>query len=154
MTLVDAAKWAWVEENQDPFARHRPQEVSCPEEAYGFEDFAGQPAFEVNTRYCNYLTVRQPTSATFLPGDTLHLRIWHFRLTSAEPAEAHLAVQVADRLVWEERVAIPSDSNVVRADVPMDFGAPKGVPVYFHLHNHGENSWHLLEMMIIPPEGE
>jgi len=81
-------------------------------------------------------------------GDTLHLVLWHADLAFEEPARAHVAVSLAGKTVWEGGVDIPGEATIYDLRIPLAFDAPVGSAVEFHLHNHGYNSWTLLELEV------
>jgi hypothetical protein len=57
-------------------------------------------------------------------------------------------VSIAGRLVWEADVEIPTEANIYDVRIPLAFDAPAGSQIEFHLHNHGYNSWTLLELEV------
>ena len=63
-------------------------------------------------------------------------------------SQAHVALQVGDELVWESQIPIPSEAEIYRPTWTNDEAVPKETPIYFHLHNHGANSWRLLEIVL------
>ena len=78
------------------------------------------------------------------------MRLWHFKLSADEPAEAHAAIRVGEDIVWEQRFEIPQDGALVDAELSPEQAWVVGTPVHFHLHNHGENSWSLVEFSVRP----
>lgn len=140
--LIDANDWVMQSAADDSFSAHRMAAVNCPDNSWYNED----GALEVQTGYCNYLALAQPAKVALTQGDTLHLVLWHGNLAFAEPAQAHAAITVDGRTVWEEYVAIPTDANIYDVRVPIDFNAPVGSKVEYHLHNHGYNTWTLLQL--------
>jgi hypothetical protein len=50
--------------------------------------------------------------------------------------------------VWEENVKIPTDANIYDVRIPTNFDAPIGSTVEYHLHNHGYNTWTLLQLEV------
>jgi mono/diheme cytochrome c family protein len=142
--LVDVASWNEQGRASDPLAAHRPAQVSCPANSWYEED----GALEVETGYCNYLSLVQPSKTDILPGDRLHLVLWHGDLAFEETATAHVAISIGGELVWEQAVKIPTEAEIFDVKVPLDFDAPAGTPVEYHLHNHGYNTWTLLRLEI------
>ncbi len=128
----------------DRFSAHRPAEVNCPDNSWYNED----GALEVQTGFCNYLSLAQPAKVALAKGDSLHLVLWHGNLAFAEPAQAHVAITVDGHTVWEQNVKIPADANIYDVRVPVDFDAPAGSKVEYHLHNHGYNTWTLLQLEV------
>ena len=143
-SLVDVDAWTEQEAAADTFPGHRPGDVQCPSNSWYNED----GALEVETGYCNYLSLTQPSLSAISAGDSLHLVLWHADLAFEQPATAHVAVTVDGSLVWEADVAIPAEANIFDRRIPLDFDAPAGSAVEFHLHNHGYNSWTLLQLEV------
>lgn len=142
--LTDANAWQPLAEANDSFPDHRPSELECPENSY----YPEGDALEVETGYCNYLSLTQPSQAEILEGDTLHLVLWHGDLGAVERATGHAAITIDGNLVWEETVDIPSRARIFDVRIPIDFDAPEGASIEYHLHNHGFNSWTLLQLEV------
>lgn len=151
--LVDNTAWAPVDAAADPIPDHRPARVDCgPTGAY-VEDLS----YEIDTGRCNYLARQQPSLAELRAGDRLAIAAFHDTLASVEAGQAHFALLVGPVVVWQKFVPIPASPGVVDAtpwqdEVPIDFDAPVGTPVGLHLHNHGYNTWTLLEVEVRPAE--
>lgn len=139
VALVDPMAWAQVPEPLDPLAAHRPAEVQCSIGGWLFEP----QGFEVNTLQCNYAMFSAPSQAAVLAGSRVVATLYHFDLVAAEPATAHVALLLGETLLWETEVEIPGKANAFNIDVVVDTTIPAGTPVYFHLHNHGQNTWTL-----------
>ncbi len=142
--LVDVNDWEMLAAADDRFSAHRPADVNCPDNSWYNED----GALEVETGYCNYLALAQPAKVALATGDSLHLVICHGNLAFAQPAQAHVAITVDGRTVWEQNVKIPTDANIYDVRIPVDFDAPVGSNVEYHLHNHGYNTWTLLQLEV------
>ena len=143
-SLVDVDSWAAQSAGEDSLANHRPAALECPSNSWYNED----GALEVETGYCNYLSVGQPSKAEIKSGDTVHLVLWHGDLAFEEPAVAHVAVSIDGKVIWQEEVKIPAEAEIYDVRIPVNFDAPEGSVVEYHLHNHGYNSWTLLELEI------
>lgn len=143
--LAEKSAWVPVDAASDPLASHRPTEVACPRGGWVVED----TGFEIATRLCNYAMFSQPSLASVGPGDSIVAMVYHFDLIALEPATAHLALLIGERVIWEKTVEIPAKANVFNIDVPADFSAPVGTPLYFHLHNHGRNNWTLASLGVV-----
>ena len=146
--LVLPMLWMPVAADADPLAMHRPEAVTCPLGAWLFD----AEGIEVNTQTCNYGSFVQPSKVEIVPGARIVGSLYHFDLLAAEPATAHVALLVGEVLVWEQEIAIPGKANAFTIDLPASFAAPAGTPVNFHLHNHGQNNWHLgaLQVEVFP----
>lgn len=141
-SLVDVNAWQPRAETDDVLASHRPDQVNCSPNAWYEED----GALEVETGYCNYLSLVQASQVAVNSGDMLHLVLWHGQLNNAEPAEAHVAVSIAGQRVFEWEVDIPSKGGIYDVVVPSPVTVAVGDEVEFHLHNHGYNNWTLLSL--------
>ncbi len=141
-SLIAVNAWSMQSANDDSLAAHRPVEVHCPDISWYNED----GALEVETGYCNYLSLAQPAQAAVARGDILHLVLWHGALVFEQPAEAHVAITVDGHKVWEQNVKIPAEADIYDVRIPVDFDAPAGSKVEYHLHNHGYNTWTLLQL--------
>jgi hypothetical protein len=53
-------------------------------------------------------------------------------------------------VAWQARVPIPSGSGLLSPEWLASRELPAGTPVHFHLHNHGANSWSLIELSVGP----
>jgi hypothetical protein len=144
-SLVMHELWTRVEPQQDPFD-DRPPLVECRSAASMAETLNSEPVFSVDTESCNYLTVTQRTLRDVAAGETLKVRLWHFALSAPAPAEAHAAVVIDGLFVLDERVPIPHDGELIPRQLTVTRAIPAGAAVYFHLHNHGGNSWALVEV--------
>ncbi len=137
--LTDPDAWAALGADADPFASHRPAEIACPEQSWGSEGLT----FEVDTTFCDYLSVAQPLLLPVKPDDTVQIVVGHFPLIALEPSEAHAAVVIDGEVAWEVTVPIPSDTQIYEGSWSPGADIAAGAAVVFHLHNHGSNNWFL-----------
>lgn len=147
--LVLPALWLPLDPQEDPFT-DRPEASHCAPSGLMPELLAGESVFSVDTGACTYVTVRQPTQREIEPDEVVELRLWHFELSAPEPAEAHAAVVIEGLVVLDQRVPIPQPGGLISTELRVDRVIPAGTPVYFHLHNHGANSWSLVELSAGP----
>jgi len=148
-SLVEPADWVLVSDEEDPFAGYRPDGDQCSPDGWGPSDFGGEPAFDVDTQLCDFITVTAPLRADLPQLGLVTVRLWHFDLLAEEDdAEAWLVLAFEDWTLWEERIPIPAESNLVVGQFPVPFSALRGDSVVFHLQNHGSNSYHLLEVSV------
>ncbi len=144
LALIEVNDWTMQSASDDSFSGHRPTQVNCPDNSWYNED----GALEIETGYCNYLSLAQPAKTAVAPGDMLHLVLWHGALVFDQPAQAHVAITVDGHRVWEQSVAIPAEADIFDVRIPADFSAAAGSKVEFHLHNHGYNTWTLLQLEV------
>ena len=147
--VIDAAAWTEVlDAAEDPFD-DRPQTVECSALGYGVES----SYFEVRTEDCPYGTFQQPLLADVPEGAELQIKFWHLDLWAPKPAQGHFALRTADVTLFDTYIDIPSGSGVYAVDFTAPAPLKSGESVFFHVHNHGYNSWTLgsLEAYISPP---
>lgn len=140
----------WEVADADPFADTRPEGADCDPEAHGTEELGGFWVYSIETEACGWLTLRQPTAVAASPGDHIQVSVWHFALTAPEPATALVGLALADRVLVTMEEPIPAEGRLMLLDHIVETPVPAGTDLYFHLHNHGANSWHLVEVTINP----
>jgi hypothetical protein len=114
------------------------------------ELLSGERALGVDTGTCPYLTASQATKRTIAIGETIKVRLWHFELNAPEAAEAHAALLVDGIEVLNEVLPIPQAGGLIVRQIRVARAVPMGAPALFHLHNHGANSWALVEVSAGP----
>lgn len=145
--------WEFLTAGQDPFAAHRPAHAAC--NGYGFKNSPDGSRVEIHTGgNCSYVSARQALRTPLRDGDKIRIQLWHNALISTTAAEAHAAVWIDGRLVWETRVPLPAipefvSASVINETVTLTHDVPHGHPVVFHLHNHGQNDWTLREIAVV-----
>ena len=142
IVLMDKSNWSRAaQDTTDPLSSHAPANISCGDNHW----YSEEGALEIETGYCNYLSIKQASRLAIKPGDPLRLVLWHGSLRFDKPAEAHVAITVNQHIVWEHWESIPSEAKIVDLSFPAAFYANPGDEVRFHLHNHGYNSWTLFK---------
>lgn len=145
--LIDLAQLQRVEGTvDDPMPEHRPEPVVCGEDGAYLED----SQLEINTRFCNYASFRASALRSVAIRQKVTIHITHFDLTSPEPAQAHLALFAGHERIWEKYVDIPRRADVIGATFEAQSAIPRGAPITFHLHNHGQNTWRLVRVDVLP----
>lgn len=142
--LIDHAAWEFAPAEEDPLAEHRPATVECGIAGWYVDD--GE--LEVDTNFCNYAAIRQPILRPIEACSTLEIAFYHFDLTAPEPVSAHVAMLIDGQIVWEKFIEVPGDAAVYEEQFPAPFAAPAGSEIMLHLHNHGQNTWALLEFNV------
>ena len=148
--LVDNTRWTLLAPAADPFFdSNHPKAKECGDVDLDLEVVGPDTWFEVDTSGCAYATVSQPIEHAIPQGAELFVRIWHFKLTAAE-ADYRVALAVgegADRtIIYEKKVVAPNTkSALLFATVKAPRSFAKGSPVYWHISNHGDNSWRFIE---------
>jgi hypothetical protein len=106
---------------------------------------------ELDTRFCNYFIVTQPSLAAVRAGDQLTLDWSHLDLDAPAAAEAHLALSLDGELQWETRVAIPNEPAAYHPSWIASRDYPAASRITLHLHNHGINNWKVLSLSCSRP---
>lgn len=145
--LIDHSRWVQIDAEDDPLADHRPAEVGCGVAGWYVED----EDLEIDTNFCNYLAISQPSLVAIEQGRGVRLGFYHFNLTSIDPALAHVALVVDKAILWEREIQIPGDAAVYELEFEAPFSAPAGSDLVFHLHNHGQNTWALRNLSAEQP---
>ena len=134
----------------DVFAAMRPPDATCDDVGYRVDPLV--QSFEVQTGVCDYLTVRQPTLEPLEPGDVVSVRAFHYDLVAPTPSEGYLGFALDGVIVWEVREPIPGPPSPLNEDIVIDRALPAGAEMQLHIHNHGENTWELLSVMVTPAD--
>ncbi len=145
--LVDPTLWVEATAGEDPFD-DRPAEVDCNPGGYAVEL---DTIFEVETDACPYGTFTQPLLRDVGPGATVELLGWHLDLFADPPGEAHYVVRIGGIVLFEARPEVPSEEEIwdLAIDWPGEERVAAGEPAFFHVHNHGTNSWRLGAVEIV-----
>ena len=145
--LVDNRFWVQVTGSGDPWEETKqPEADECTELELDIEELADDIWYDITTKVCGYVTVHQTLQHGVPKGAMLTLRIWHFKMSSWE-GTFHLAYQIGfnETPEWELKKEVPSDSGLIYEQWPASRDYKAGDDVYFHLSNHGENTWSLIE---------
>lgn len=144
--LIEHDLWRLAEPGEDPWRTHRPDDVSCDPTGRQPEDFAGTYSFGIDTALCSYTTLVQETATDVCPGEEVLVWLWRFALTGPEGANAHIAAQIGDEPLFEDIIPIPATSGLKVETYTATRFHPAGTPITFHIRNHGNNTYQLLEL--------
>jgi hypothetical protein len=144
--LLDHSLWKQVSRESDPYKSMAPNKP-CNDVAYKLED----GVIEVETGICSFLTVSQPLKTALKQGDKLKLVFWHLYLTAASSAEGYVGLSIGDTSIYVKKIPIPADPVVYEETITLKRDFPKGETLYFHIHNHGSNTWKLLSLEQVCP---
>ena len=152
--LVNLFDWTASESDQDPFLEFWSDHIRCTESDHGPETLGGVGAYSVQTGTCNWLTIEQPSLGAVRVGDHINVKIWHFALSAPEPASARVGLATADGILVQMMEPIPQPGRLIELDFMVQTAIAEDTPIYFHISNHGTNSWHLLDIQINPDRDE
>jgi len=152
--LVNLVDWSATESDRDPFLEFWSDQTRCTESDHGSETLAGVEAYSLDTGTCNWLTIEQSSLSTVRVGDRVHAKVWHFALSAPEPSFARIGLATAEGILVQVLEPIPQPGGLIELDFLAQKSIAEGTPIYFHISNHGANSWHLLEIQINPDGDE
>jgi len=137
---IAAESWLSASVAEDPFVSESEGRVRCSPFAYRLE--AGW--LEVSTTDCNYATLVYHFSEEVQAGDVVRGEVAWATLASLEPAIGTLAFATAELgVLWTHEVSIPGEASIVSVELPFERAAAAGTALYFHVRNHGYNTWQL-----------
>lgn len=149
---IPAAVWTAAAVAEDPFVEFEREggRVRCSPFAYRLE----ANWLEVTTTDCNYATLVYRFPREVLPGEVITGEIAWATLASLEPAIGTLAFATAsDGVLWTHEVSIPGQADIVTVRFTLGASAPAGSGLYFHVRNHGYNTWQLSPLTLTDPPG-
>ena len=177
--LVDNTKWVVTDAGEEFFGRPAPDSVcdlepiDCPQYPWPEGEcvvLAGTPCvvshvpecldgFTVMAVYtrmanptmplCNWITLEQPSLRPIRTGDRVEVRMRHSRLTGPVSGTARMMFVVGDSVVLEYEGLIPSDFRFPTEVWAADRDYPEGTVLLFHVDNHGNNEYMLIEANIL-----
>jgi hypothetical protein len=153
VALASVAELVRVTGADDPFAGQGGDDVDCPASSALVADFGGEDAYDVSTDGCPRITVAAPALVAGEVGDRLKIRAWHDALFAfgAQGATAVMALAIGGHEVWRVEIPIPQEvGGAELTDLALPVAWQPGDPVAWHVHNHGKNSYHLLELAVRP----
>ena len=148
--LINLFDWTATESEQDPFIEYWSDHMRCTASDHGPENLAGVVAYSIQTGGCNWLTIEQPSLTAVREGDLLRAEIWHSTLSAPEPASARVGLATGEGILVQVLEPIPQPGRLIELDFRAESPIAKNSMIYFHISNHGANSWHLLNIQINP----
>lgn len=145
LDLIDSERWIPLSpDDPEPFSMYR-----TPETGEDCADLATRPeqfGIEVDTEACGFVTMSQPLLHDLEVGEPVTVIAWHSVLQSAEPAMGHIALAIDEEVLWEDASRIPGPARAWNETFASPISASAGSTVYFHVRNHGANTWTLLSI--------
>jgi hypothetical protein len=142
-SLLEAEAFAQVATDPTPLAAHRPDPFFC--DARGLTVEAG--GVEVATDLCPYAALEAPLSVSLPAGSRLEIVLLTGDLIWVEPAEGHFALWLGEVALFDLNVPIPSPAGIYRHVVTLESAAAAGTRWHLHCHNHGANTWRLVDVL-------
>lgn len=142
--LTTNPAWAEVLLDADPYyTANDPSPDICPDEDWKVEITPEGQLMEINTSFCAWLTLAQPLLEDVPVGATLRLEVRHAEILDGD-TDYKLAVTVGELPIWAESVEVFELANVFEFSVVATEAMTAGETVYFHLENHGANTWNFV----------
>ncbi len=150
VSVVDPSTFTVVPEADDPFeTTTSTSSIRCTADDTLIEDLGdGEVTFSLNTFNCNRVTMEAPLTMDLLAGETAQLRIWHFALFPYGQTEALVAVGLEEATIWSQTIPLPTESDLLVAEIPMTRMLAAGERVRWHVSNHGSNSWNFVDLSV------
>ena len=147
---VDPLGWSFVDNADDALWPAPAGTPTCTADEIQVQSFGADDAVEIDTRFgCGWATVSQPLQQDLRAGDDVQVRVFYFSQASFPQDQAEVAVALDGDIVMSELVEIPSSSGLLAPRVTLARDVAKGSLAHFHIGNHGDNSWNLIELLLI-----
>ena len=153
-SLINAFDWQSTSRDEDPFHALIPQDnmsdLSCESMAHGVEEVSpGVWSYSIETDRCHWLTIKQGSRRSIHAGDRVKLKVWHFELHAPQHAVAHVGLATNKEVLMIAEEVIPQEGRMLKLEAEFTRDLAIGEPIYFHVDNHGANSWHLLDIKLL-----
>lgn len=148
--IVDVRAWRFVEPTDDVLWPAPAGAALCTADDVQVQPVGDALALEIDTRLgCGWATATQPTLRDLRVGDRVQTQIFYFPQSSFPAAEAELAIAIDGDIVMREVIAIPAPSGLLQPAFVIGRDVDAGAAVSFHVGNHGDNSWNLVELAVV-----
>ncbi|HCH65037.1 MAG: hypothetical protein CL927_13535 [Deltaproteobacteria bacterium] len=139
--------WVYALPEADPFYTHAPEADPCPSVGYKAEN----GFFELETDYCAVASFSQATPVDLPAGTRLRMVVWNLDLWAPDPGyEALQFLRLGDTEVWSRTTPVPGDESVEEVFLDLTADLPAGTVAWYHLRNHGVNSWRIGDVELAP----
>jgi hypothetical protein len=147
---IPAEDWVSASVAEDPFVDFAEGRLRCSPFAFRLE----ASWLEVATTDCNYATLVYRFPRAVIAGEAISGEVAWATLASLEPAVGTLAFATArDGILWSHEVDIPGQADITEIRFTLQSAAPAGSALYFHVRNHGYNTWQLSPLTLTEPSG-
>ncbi len=146
-SLVGAGDWRVVEPDADPFVTDPGAVPRCSTSGVRVE--SDPEWLEIDTTVCSWVSLTGGARFEVALGEQLKLELSHFDLDAPAPATAELRLRLGDCDAWSGTIPIPSPADVRSYELASPCALPAGDAVWFHLHNHGQNSYQLQDVAVL-----
>lgn len=141
-SLVALDEWTAVARDEDPFVTDLDAAPECVGDGFRLEP----QWLEIDTAECNWVTLEAVARVAVERGQALRVTVSHFDLNAPAASEGVAELTLGGCDAWSKRVAIPSPAAVYTETFASPCEVAARSRVYFHLHNHGQNTWQLQDV--------
>lgn len=145
--LVELEAWTAVARSEDPFLDPRTPPADCATPGARVE--SAQNWLELDTSVCGFITVAADARFAVAEGAKVRLDLSHFDLDAATPTSAELRLRFGNCSAWETSLEIPAPAQVHGLEFDSECEVASGGQVWFHLHNHGQNTYQLRGLSVL-----
>lgn len=138
VNMLEHTQWKVVADDQNPYAKQRSSKHIC-DLSLGKKIEDG--VLEINTNYCNFITLEQKAAVEVRAGEQLHFTMWHLDLYAETKGQAYVILTIDGQTIWETTIPIPYKAEFYEAKWSPKAPIPKDARIVFHLRNHGANTW-------------
>lgn len=142
--LITHQSWAFTDASADILPEERPINIGC-DDLSGW--YAERDWLEISTAACDYFSGETPTLLELREGDIVRVQLSHYELAAEEAAKAHFVVALNGEIELERSFDIPSPADQYFIDFKVSEAIAPGATIQIHLHNHGENTWQLRNIL-------
>ena len=142
--LVAPDEWRAVARDADPFITDLEAAPECVAPGVRVEE----QWLELDTSECTWITLVARAPFEVERGRELSVTLSHFDLNAPAAAEARAELTFDTCEAWSKPVTIPSAAAVYTETFASRCSLAAGGLVYFHLHNHGQNTWQLQDISV------
>ena len=152
-SLIDNNAWTLVTEAADPFLSGDQSPTDpCPESEIQAENTPDGVWLDVSTEVCAWVTLQQPLLHPVSPGDQVQITVVHFEVYAGETDYTlTVAMGEAAETLWTKTVPLGSGFELIEETVAVPGDHVVGVPIWYHISNHGENTWSLVGIDLLGP---
>jgi len=143
--LVNMYAFESVALNSDPWGPATDPAVLCTPDDWKSETTPDGDWFDVNTAFCNYMTVTQTLLAPISTGESMLIQVYFSSIEEGEgPYTVAAAIGEPPVVIWETTVEVPAEDTVLSGTWVATRDVAMGEPAYYHVSNHGINNWSLI----------
>lgn len=151
--LSDPSAWSQVAADVDPFVTAGDDPDVCPASDSHPEETPDGTWFEVRTDGCAWYTGSQPLLAAVPAGASVRITLVHGEvLAGDEDYTVSIALGDPPETVWTRAVPLETGDETLEETVAVAGDHDAGAPIWFHLSNHGENTWSLAGIDLLGSE--